>query len=326
LCKRDIFNLALTSKKTYDRLKALKLLSWSAADRFFSAHQGRKPKELSLLPLIAEMLSNPMPKELLTRVKEEKGTCSIVFHSFTPPEIVLVFCSVFEMRGYKVVKRIFKVNGFPNLSKDPTWTGPFNVLAKDTPKGLLSRFAGLDTLSAHQRPGPNSLKIGRATLANQGAGLLSFHFEFIEEILSESDHLVVDLCFFSSAVVQTWKLLHGDSDVNRRYMNCATQKSKHRAIFVPAYPAFRALMRFPSTEKVCSFSFYFCPVSPKNQDSYIRGSDDRSSSPIERSSNLSISHATKTTLLVLPCGFDENGTSINQILDGFVRFVFFQSS
>ncbi len=75
---RDCFCLAMTSHKTYERLKLLRKLNFSAAERFLSLYPKSKPKCLNLVPLVIEMLSNPLPLERLAPVPPSSRTCIVI--------------------------------------------------------------------------------------------------------------------------------------------------------------------------------------------------------------------------------------------------------
>jgi hypothetical protein len=75
---KDCFCLAMTSHKTYERLKVLRKLNFSAAERFLSLYPKSKPKCLNLVPVVIEMLSNHLPLERLAPVPPSSRTCIVI--------------------------------------------------------------------------------------------------------------------------------------------------------------------------------------------------------------------------------------------------------
>jgi hypothetical protein len=100
----DCFNLALTSKRTYERIKALRLLRGSQ-ERFLSRYPKANLKCLQVRPLVLDMLTCPLPR--LAELQPPRGPegeprkkCVVCYHIHT--EAVQFVARLMEMRGLEV--------------------------------------------------------------------------------------------------------------------------------------------------------------------------------------------------------------------------------
>ena len=243
----DVFDLAMTSKKTFERLKLLKLLNCSAADRYILSNPGKKLKSLNLSPLVAEMLSNAFPAEKLAPIVEKRSACTLLFHQATSTFLVQCFANLFEMRGFEVhLKRV----DFVSKSGGPTLQDPascnFCPVEKDTPDGLFEKLKACKTLPEHQRPDEHSIKMRGIVIANKGVGLLALHADLCLRLMRESDALLVDLCFADSMVWPISRAFGMDLKLLRsKYMNCARHNFEIETVqfanwtpLKPVYPTF----------------------------------------------------------------------------------------
>ena len=247
LSAADCFSLALTSRRTYARLAALRLLK-DAETRYRSLRSHVSLHAVDVCPLVSEMLSIPLPNfnEEPFSVSSNRGLCIL----FVPASHVNKFHTdsilkrIFRARGYQVRMVRFlppyaHIVPFQKSQRSVERnTVPFRRKLSfaphhpDTPSRVVGRLCEAKNLP----PNAGAVRCGGLFFRQKGlAELAAYHFEMVEELLAHPDvELVVDAVFQEGTVPVAARAL-GISLA--KYMHCYCDGA--REFLVPSHMFFR---------------------------------------------------------------------------------------
>ncbi len=252
----DCFNLALTSHRTYDRIKALRLLQGAEA-RFMSRYPKSTLKSLQPRPLVLDMLTCPIPRlaDLLPAVPEgagKKQTCCVCYVDMN--DGVNFMMRLFEMRGWAVHgKKFVSAHELEEVGRLVPKDEHGLRMVRDTPSKLIQRLRETGKLTERNlraTPGQD-VRVGGVNLLAYGCITAeAVHYEFVHKCCEENE-LVLDVCYRTN---QVGVMLRWLGETTERYMHLNVARFGVRAEIpfskMPSPPSYSAAAVREALKKV----------------------------------------------------------------------------